>query len=97
MKNVCHVSVTLLSLLERYSMSSRNSYTSEGDQYVNEQIKYNKDISIMLRMYISLISFLDITGGLLAEKTLCPNSKTYLGYHYDTHSLFGWSQAIPTF
>ncbi|XP_045686064.1 maltase-glucoamylase, intestinal-like isoform X2 [Phyllostomus hastatus] len=39
----------------------------------------------------------DITGGLLAEKTLCPNSKTYLGYHYDTHSLFGWSQAKPTF
>lgn len=39
----------------------------------------------------------DITGGLLAEKTLCPSSKTYLGYHYDTHSLFGWSQAKPTF
>lgn len=51
----------------------------------------------MLRVHISLILFLDITGGLLAEKTLCPNSKTYLGYHYDTHSLFGWSQAISTF
>ncbi|XP_008568396.1 PREDICTED: putative maltase-glucoamylase-like protein FLJ16351 [Galeopterus variegatus] len=39
----------------------------------------------------------DITGRLLAEETLCPDSKTYLGYHYDTHSLFGWSQAAPTF
>ncbi|XP_016007196.1 maltase-glucoamylase, intestinal [Rousettus aegyptiacus] len=39
----------------------------------------------------------DITGGLLAERTLCPNSKTFLGYHYDTHSLFGWSQAKLTF
>nr|XP_025039028.1 maltase-glucoamylase, intestinal-like [Pelodiscus sinensis] len=33
----------------------------------------------------------------LAEKTLCPDSKTYLGNHYDTHSLFGWSEAPPTF
>ncbi|XP_074862416.1 sucrase-isomaltase, intestinal-like [Carettochelys insculpta] len=33
----------------------------------------------------------------LAEKTLCPDSKTYLGDHYDTHSLFGWSQTPPTF
>ncbi|NXQ52281.1 SUIS protein, partial [Anthoscopus minutus] len=33
----------------------------------------------------------------LAEKTLCPDSKTYLGDHYDTHSLFGWAQTEPTF
>uniref|UniRef100_A0A8B9C9Z8 P-type domain-containing protein n=1 Tax=Anser brachyrhynchus TaxID=132585 RepID=A0A8B9C9Z8_9AVES len=33
----------------------------------------------------------------LAEKTLCPDSKTYLGEHYNTHSLFGWSQTAPTF
>ncbi|XP_028938370.1 sucrase-isomaltase, intestinal-like [Ornithorhynchus anatinus] len=39
----------------------------------------------------------DITDELLAEKTLCPDSKTYLGNHYDTHSLFGWSQTEPTF
>ncbi|XP_077026637.1 sucrase-isomaltase, intestinal-like isoform X2 [Tamandua tetradactyla] len=39
----------------------------------------------------------DINGRILAEKTLCPDSKTYLGNHYDTHSLFGWSQAISTF
>ncbi|XP_058163766.1 sucrase-isomaltase, intestinal-like [Dasypus novemcinctus] len=39
----------------------------------------------------------EITGGILAEKTLCPDSKTYLGDHYDTHSLFGWSQGICTF
>ncbi|XP_037703405.1 sucrase-isomaltase, intestinal-like [Choloepus didactylus] len=38
-----------------------------------------------------------ITGGVLAEKTLCPDSKTYLGNFYDAHSLFGWSQTIPTF
>ncbi|XP_006865405.1 PREDICTED: maltase-glucoamylase, intestinal-like [Chrysochloris asiatica] len=39
----------------------------------------------------------DITDGILAEKTLCPDSKTFLGDHYDTHSLFGWSQAKSTF
>ncbi|NXB41294.1 SUIS protein, partial [Eulacestoma nigropectus] len=33
----------------------------------------------------------------LAQKTLCPDSKTYLGDHYNTHSLFGWSQTEPTF
>uniref|UniRef100_A0A8C3BCL9 P-type domain-containing protein n=1 Tax=Cairina moschata TaxID=8855 RepID=A0A8C3BCL9_CAIMO len=33
----------------------------------------------------------------LAQKTLCPDSKTYLGEHYNTHSLFGWSQTEPTF
>ncbi|NWV09200.1 SUIS protein, partial [Ptilonorhynchus violaceus] len=33
----------------------------------------------------------------LAEKTLCPDSKTFLGEHYNTHSLFGWSQTEPTF
>ncbi|NXR53451.1 SUIS protein, partial [Hippolais icterina] len=33
----------------------------------------------------------------LAEKTLCPDSKTYLGDHYNTHSLFGWAQTEPTF
>uniref|UniRef100_A0A8C3QE82 alpha-glucosidase n=1 Tax=Geospiza parvula TaxID=87175 RepID=A0A8C3QE82_GEOPR len=29
-----------------------------------------------------------ITDRSLAEKTLCPDSKTYLGEHYNTHSLF---------
>ncbi|XP_072776104.1 sucrase-isomaltase, intestinal-like [Taeniopygia guttata] len=38
-----------------------------------------------------------ITDRSLAEKTLCPDSKTYLGDHYNTHSLFGWSQTEPTF
>ncbi|XP_030816697.1 maltase-glucoamylase, intestinal-like [Camarhynchus parvulus] len=38
-----------------------------------------------------------ITDRSLAEKTLCPDSKTYLGEHYNTHSLFGWSQTEPTF
>ncbi|XP_010290837.1 PREDICTED: lysosomal alpha-glucosidase-like, partial [Phaethon lepturus] len=33
----------------------------------------------------------------LAQKTLCPDSKTYLGAHYNTHSLFGWSQTAATF
>ncbi|XP_017666877.1 PREDICTED: sucrase-isomaltase, intestinal-like isoform X1 [Lepidothrix coronata] len=33
----------------------------------------------------------------LSQKTLCPDSKTYLGEHYNTHSLFGWSQTEPTF
>ncbi|NWI81078.1 MGA protein, partial [Dryoscopus gambensis] len=33
----------------------------------------------------------------LAQKTLCPDSKTFLGDHYNTHSLFGWSQTEPTF
>ncbi|XP_009995095.1 PREDICTED: maltase-glucoamylase, intestinal-like [Chaetura pelagica] len=38
-----------------------------------------------------------ISDGSLSEKTLCPDSKTYLGEHYNTHSLFGWSQTAPTF
>ncbi|GAB0175790.1 kinesin-like protein KIF21A [Grus japonensis] len=38
-----------------------------------------------------------ITDRSLAQKTLCPDSKTYLGEHYNTHSLFGWSQTEPTF
>uniref|UniRef100_A0A8D2QC49 P-type domain-containing protein n=1 Tax=Zonotrichia albicollis TaxID=44394 RepID=A0A8D2QC49_ZONAL len=33
----------------------------------------------------------------LSEKTLCPDSKTYLGDHYNTHSLFGWAQTEPTY
>ncbi|NXG31947.1 SUIS protein, partial [Dromaius novaehollandiae] len=38
-----------------------------------------------------------ISDHALAQKTLCPDSKTYLGEHYNTHSLFGWSQTAPTF
>ncbi|XP_010220406.1 PREDICTED: maltase-glucoamylase, intestinal-like, partial [Tinamus guttatus] len=38
-----------------------------------------------------------ISDRALAEKTLCPDSKTYLGDQYNTHSLFGWSQTAPTF
>ncbi|XP_031459607.1 sucrase-isomaltase, intestinal-like [Phasianus colchicus] len=38
-----------------------------------------------------------ITDRSLAQKTLCPDSRTYLGEHYNTHSLFGWSQTAPTF
>ncbi|XP_060050634.1 sucrase-isomaltase, intestinal-like isoform X2 [Erinaceus europaeus] len=39
----------------------------------------------------------DILGGFLAEKTLCPDSKMYLGNHYDVHSLYGWFQEKATF
>ncbi|XP_069085845.1 lysosomal alpha-glucosidase-like [Pleurodeles waltl] len=38
-----------------------------------------------------------ILGGNLAEKTLCADSKTYAGDLYDTHSLYGWFQAKPTY
>ncbi|XP_010719642.1 sucrase-isomaltase, intestinal-like [Meleagris gallopavo] len=38
-----------------------------------------------------------ITDRSLAQRTLCPDSRTYLGEHYNTHSLFGWSQTAPTF
>ncbi|KAJ6650908.1 hypothetical protein lerEdw1_001917 [Lerista edwardsae] len=38
-----------------------------------------------------------ISDDSLSQSTLCPDSKTYLGSLYDTHSLFGWSQAAPTF
>ncbi|KAM9389825.1 sucrase-isomaltase, intestinal-like [Phaethornis superciliosus] len=38
-----------------------------------------------------------ISGGSLEDKTLCPDSKTYLGEHYNTHSLFGWSETASTF
>ncbi|NWX52046.1 MGA protein, partial [Steatornis caripensis] len=43
------------------------------------------------------VSFSGISDRSLAQKTLCPDSKTYLGEHYNTHSLFGWSQTAPTF
>ncbi|KFR10036.1 Maltase-glucoamylase, intestinal, partial [Opisthocomus hoazin] len=39
----------------------------------------------------------NISDRSLAQKTLCPDSKTYLGEHYNTHSLFGWSQTALTF
>ncbi|KAM4672049.1 sucrase-isomaltase, intestinal-like [Amazona ochrocephala] len=39
----------------------------------------------------------NVSNHTLALKTLCPDSKTYLGEHYNTHSLFGWSQTAPTF
>ncbi|XP_061414169.1 sucrase-isomaltase, intestinal-like [Lethenteron reissneri] len=38
-----------------------------------------------------------ISGDDLAEKTLCPDARTHLGLHYDTHSLFGWAQHEPSF
>ncbi|XP_066489729.1 sucrase-isomaltase, intestinal-like [Tiliqua scincoides] len=38
-----------------------------------------------------------ISDDSLSQSTLCPDSKTYLGSLYDTHSLFGWSEAAPTF
>nr|XP_056702459.1 maltase-glucoamylase-like [Euleptes europaea] len=33
----------------------------------------------------------------LSQNTLCPDSQTHLGKLYDTHSLFGWAEAAPTF
>ncbi|XP_078676770.1 lysosomal alpha-glucosidase-like isoform X1 [Branchiostoma floridae x Branchiostoma belcheri] len=41
--------------------------------------------------------FLPKIWGDLADKTLCPDFKTYIGNMYDTHSLFGWAQSPPTF
>ncbi|XP_033018828.1 maltase-glucoamylase, intestinal-like [Lacerta agilis] len=38
-----------------------------------------------------------ISDSSLFQNTLCPDSKTFLGDLYDTHSLFGWSEAPPTF
>nr|XP_060635574.1 sucrase-isomaltase, intestinal-like [Anolis sagrei ordinatus] len=38
-----------------------------------------------------------ISDSSLFHSTLCPDSSTYLGRHYDTHSLFGWAEAPPTF
>ncbi|XP_061407988.1 lysosomal alpha-glucosidase-like [Lethenteron reissneri] len=38
-----------------------------------------------------------VWGDTLADKTLCPDSVSYLGLHYDTHSLFGWSQSEPSY
>ncbi|XP_076682895.1 lysosomal alpha-glucosidase isoform X2 [Andrena cerasifolii] len=37
-----------------------------------------------------------VVGGLLATKTLCMDSKHYLGTHYDLHNIYGTSQAIVT-
>ncbi|XP_014207226.1 lysosomal alpha-glucosidase-like isoform X2 [Copidosoma floridanum] len=35
-----------------------------------------------------------VNGDLLATKTLCMNSKQYLGNHYDLHNVYGTSQAV---
>ena len=39
----------------------------------------------------------EIWGDILADKSVCPDAKTWLGNHYDTHSLYGWSQSNQTF
>ncbi|CAL1679999.1 unnamed protein product [Lasius platythorax] len=38
----------------------------------------------------------NVVGNLLATKTLCMNSRHYLGSHYDLHNTYGTSQAIAT-
>lgn len=38
-----------------------------------------------------------IWGDILADKSVCPDAKTHIGNHYDTHSLFGWSQSNATY
>ena len=35
-------------------------------------------------------------GADLLQKTICLDSQQYFGSHYDTHSLYGWSQTEPT-
>ena len=35
-------------------------------------------------------------GADLLQKTICLDSRQYFGSHYDTHSLYGWSQTEPT-
>ena len=37
-----------------------------------------------------------IVGGSLISNTICMSAKQYAGRHYDTHNLYGFSEAIAT-
>jgi alpha-glucosidase (family GH31 glycosyl hydrolase) len=37
-----------------------------------------------------------LMGGNLQEQTICPDANQVFGRHYDTHSLYGWSESEPT-
>jgi hypothetical protein len=36
---------------------------------------------------------LDVLGGNLNSKTLCPSSRHYLSEHYNLHSMFGYFES----
>ncbi|NXW08767.1 MGA protein, partial [Fregetta grallaria] len=55
------------------------------------------DINNPLLTFLCFVSFSGISDRSLAQKTLCPDSKTYFREHYNAHSLFGWSQTASTF
>lgn len=38
-----------------------------------------------------------IWGGVLQDKSVCPDARHKLGNHYDVHNLFGWSQSNQTY
>ncbi|XP_039263312.2 lysosomal alpha-glucosidase-like [Styela clava] len=38
-----------------------------------------------------------IWGDTLADKSMCPDAQHFMGSHYDTHSLYGWSEAYATY
>ncbi|XP_072858385.2 sucrase-isomaltase, intestinal [Pogona vitticeps] len=65
---------------------------NEPSNYLNGQYPGCAHNNLNYPPYIPRIS-----GSSLFESTLCPDSKTYLGSLYDTHSLFGWSEAKPTY
>ncbi|XP_077982533.1 sucrase-isomaltase, intestinal-like [Glandiceps talaboti] len=35
-------------------------------------------------------------GQTLSDKTICMEHKQFLGYHYDVHNLYGWSEGQPS-
>lgn len=38
----------------------------------------------------------DIQGGNLASQTICSDVVHEFGQHYNTHSMYGWSESEPT-
>jgi lysosomal alpha-glucosidase len=40
-----------------------------------------------------LFLFLDVLGGSLASKTLCPSARQYISNHYNLHNMFGYFEA----
>jgi len=51
---------------------------------------------LLFRIYknMKLLFFLlDVLGGSLSSKTLCPSAQQYLSLHYNLHSMFGYFEA----
>jgi len=47
--------------------------------------------SCLIRLRILIL--LDVLGGNLTSKTLCPSAQQYLSQHYNLHSMYGYFES----